>query len=136
MCNKIIFLDFDGCVTDYHSEYGSYLTHEPDFYGPSEICVQRLRNLCEQTGAKIVISSNWRKFDDHGEGGSWKVKNMNKIVHNPLSKLYNMIGDLIIETLPKNIRYENKASAVVHWITANEFNGKYVIFDDDPREQY
>ena len=47
--NKIIFLDFDGVITTYASKW------EID----NEKCLL-VKKICDETGAKIVISSSWR----------------------------------------------------------------------------
>ena len=61
--DPLIFLDIDGVVTSCMTTPGSYMNHEPSDYGPSPDCVERLKRLCDVTNAKIVISSNWRKFE-------------------------------------------------------------------------
>ena len=47
--NKIIFLDFDGVITTYFSDW------EID----NDKCLL-VKKICDETGAKIVISSSWR----------------------------------------------------------------------------
>ena len=132
---KIAMLDFDGVVTNYYEEIGSYVTYEPAFYGPSPSCVQRLRNLCEETGARILISSNWRKFDEDGKCSFWTHPKYQRTVQNPLPKLKEQIGDLIIGTIPR-IRHVTKTEAIKKWFEENEVDEdfRYVILDDDKNE--
>ena len=57
---NIIFLDFDGVVR---------VADTCGFIGPdtAQFCGARLRRLrwcCEQTGARIVVSSDWRNLDN------------------------------------------------------------------------
>ena len=68
---KVVFLDFDGVVTAKNQTPGSYMTHGPDGYGPTPACVRRVLRLAEGSGARIVVSSNWRKFDADGPGSVW-----------------------------------------------------------------
>lgn len=49
VCTKLIFLDFDGVITTQKSKW------EMD----AEKC-NMIKQLCDYTGAKIVISSSWR----------------------------------------------------------------------------
>lgn len=48
--NKIIFLDIDGCVNIPKNFYESF---DLD-------CLENLRRIIKETGAKIVVSSSWR----------------------------------------------------------------------------
>lgn len=132
---KIIFLDFDGVCTSYYDDIGSYITHDPSMYGPSRSCIERLRNLCEDVGAKIIVSSNWRKFDEDGNCSFWTHPNYHITVQNPLPKLKREIGDLIIGTIPK-LRHVTKTVAIKEWFVQNSVDDdfKYVIFDDDQKE--
>ncbi len=62
---KIIFLDIDGvlnvCYNGAHDEYGQ--AFHPHF-------VENLKKIVDETGAKIVVSSSWRK------SGLIEMKNM------------------------------------------------------------
>lgn len=138
ICQKIVFLDFDGVMTNYDDEFGSYVTHEPAFYGPSESNVKRLRALCEKTGAKVVITSNWRKFDEKGKCSFWTWAEQKKTVKNPLPELKRQIGDLILCMLPK-VRHLVKADVLKMWLEDENIcldELKFVIFDDDMREGF
>ena len=63
---KIIFLDIDGVLNHeaFYKERFEKRYEEGAIAHPySEIdpkCVERLNNLCQETGAKVVISSTWR----------------------------------------------------------------------------
>lgn len=62
MANKYIFLDIDG-VLNYDLWYvddrnpGNLNGEEGDL---DPLCINRIINICKQTGAKVVISSDWR----------------------------------------------------------------------------
>lgn len=46
-----------------------------------------------------------------------------------------MLGSLFYDELPKD-RHINKSQALELWFEMNDFNGEYVIFDDDEREGF
>jgi len=110
---KVIFLDFDGVVTAKNGTPGSYMTHSLDEYGPTPVCVNRLMKLVEDSGAKIVISSNWRKFDVDGPGSIWENPWYGG-VKNPLPKFIPMLGGAYLESLPA-IRL-CKAAVADYWL--------------------
>jgi hypothetical protein len=60
---NILFLDFDGVVR---------VADTCGFIGPdtAQFCADRLRRVkwcCEQTGARIVVSSDWRNLENRAE---------------------------------------------------------------------
>ena len=67
---KIIFLDYDGVV---NTLIFQDINGEPDFNFPNDKKVNNiqavawLNKLCRETGAKIVVSSTWRLFDNYKE---------------------------------------------------------------------
>lgn len=54
---KVVFLDIDG-VLIHHKSIPIHTAHKAD---PD--CVERLNQITDATGAKIVVSSTWRMFD-------------------------------------------------------------------------
>ena len=135
---KYIFLDFDGVVTSQLETPGSYITHEANEYGPSPTCVVRLKRLCDETGAKVVISSNWRRFDDFGQCSFWTHAKNNRTVANPLPYFKKLMGKYVIGSLPK-CRHITKSQALILWFEENNLTQDqidYVIFDDDLAENY
>lgn len=66
---NLIVCDFDGVLTrlydeDGNKDYSSYLNYDSSTYSPSEELVDRLKSICHLTNAKVLISSNWRRYDD------------------------------------------------------------------------
>lgn len=49
VCTKLIFLDFDGVITTYRSGWNIDKSQ-----------CEMIKELCDNTGAKIVITSSWR----------------------------------------------------------------------------
>lgn len=123
---KILFLDFDGVLTSY--DEGSYVSN-PFAYGPSLTICKKVIKLCDETKAKIIISSNWRRFelDD-----SYSINNIT--IKNPLPKLYDILGKYIIGQLPP-YRHTTKSEALILWFEETNYKGTHwVILDDDKRE--
>lgn len=130
---NLIFLDFDGVCNSF--ENGSYLNLENTKYGYDNDIIKRLRYICKHGNAKIVISSNWRRFPIDGTY-TFTYNDKKVTCENPLPSLFHEIGDLIIGTLPKD-RHINKSEALELWFEYNQdFDGKYAILEDDPREGY
>ena len=126
---NIIFLDFDGVMTSRRE--GGYLYHDPKEYGFDREIVKRLRKLCVECNARIVISSNWRKFDI---GQTFTFNG--KTVENPLPKLRKELGDYIFDTLPPE-KYIRKSECTLLWFDDNPgFKGNYIILDDDVSEGF
>jgi hypothetical protein len=126
---RIIFLDIDG-VLNYELFYRNRNISEARSYPLSEICpeaVKLLNDLCESTGAKVVISSTWRLGKKLGE----------------MQAIFKEVGFTgeIIDFTPCLARYPGsvRGNEILAWIQANEeligwnyYDFKeYVIFDDD-----
>lgn len=58
---KLIFLDIDG-VMNHRNYFRRSRLHDLQEFCP--VAVRNLREIIKRTGAKIVISSTWRKFND------------------------------------------------------------------------
>lgn len=124
-----IFLDIDGVLTAKCETPGSYLNHDMSEYGPSPKCIDRIKKLCIETNSKIVISSNWRRFD---EEGFWHYRKQIQ-VKNPLPYVKQLLGELVVgELIPE--RHITKAEAIILWFEEHGNDCNFVIFDDDTRE--
>lgn len=124
---NVLFLDFDGVCNSY--EHGSYVTHDPDDYDVDPDIMYRIREICIRCNAKVVVSSNWRKFPPDG---SYRFNN--RRYFNPLKKLYKNIGDLIVGTLTSKPQ-TSKLDALEMWFDVHpDFDGRYAIVDDDQWE--
>ena len=61
---KILFLDIDGVINsdEYADEYHKYKLGLQGYHiWVDPKAVERVRRLCEETGAKIILSSSWRR---------------------------------------------------------------------------
>lgn len=133
MHDKLIFLDIDDVMTSMHDNPGSFLLGEPDKYGISPSCIRNLLKLCDMTNAKVILSSNWRKFPDNG---IWPYQGKGFV--NPINSLKMKLGNLYAGELPA-IRHITKVDALRLWFRENELTTSdinYVIFDDDIAEQF
>ena len=128
MTDKIIFLDVDGVLTSTKETPGSYLNHSLDQYGISPSCLKNLKKLIADTGAKIIISSNWRIYRNQKQ-----VELHGKKIPNPLIAVCKELGEDVIDFLPKTA-IKHKAEALVKWFDAHDFDGEFVVLDDDKEE--
>lgn len=131
---KIIFLDVDGELT--YSNYQNEETANIDIEK-----VKFLKEICDRTGAKVVISSSWRGTEDYTP----------KIYHVLREILSNndieVLGDTpylkteIIGDVPETIRLEEdldikckygtgRAAEIQKWINEHEVES-FVILDDE-----
>ena len=120
---KIIFLDIDG-VLNYTQWYvddrnpGNLYGEEGDL---DPLCINRIINICNETGAKVVISSDWRI--------SWYGTQM---------RLANMglTEDYVIDKTPERIwitvpGFDHSRGAEINdWLEAHPECSNYVIIDD------
>ncbi len=117
---KFIFLDFDGVITTYNSRWNI----------DGDKCLL-IKKLCDETGAKIVISSSWRyaTLEDTIEKNhlnDWILKDYcydvtKRFYYSDLEK-YWMIPSrgIEIESFLENARDKTLSADV-----------PYIIFDDD-----
>lgn len=125
--SPIMFLDFDGVLV-VGGHVRTYPNDDPDdFYMAAHRfhpgCVQQINRVLEETGASVVVSSNWRKdyslddivrmLEDRGfEGGE------------------DVIGQTPILD-PDN--YVRRGREIDAWMTEHGEPDRYVILDDDHR---
>jgi len=115
---KVIFLDIDGVlnvIPKSHDDFGG--TFHEDF-------VENLRQIIDETGAKIVISSSWRF-----SGLEWMQK---------MWQFRNLPGDVIDVTTAfadkkLNLNYWDvvRGHEIKVWLDAHTDIENYVILDDD-----
>lgn len=122
MCNdynKIIFLDVDGVLNDKDSF-------------PNICCkkVQLLKYIIQKTDAKIVLSSSWR----YGGIDKYSLIYNNLIKSDPKGVVFEALIDrtpmpgFCDPPMPAN---HVRGHEIQRWIEDNNYQGKYVIIDDD-----
>ncbi len=100
---KIIFLDIDGVLNNDDTP-GEFICWDPNL-------IKILNRIIEETGAKIVLSSTWRKIEYRCDA----IKNDMKI---------NYIGKT-------PILWKKRGIEIQEWLDENPDVEKFVILDDD-----
>jgi len=131
---KIIFLDVDGELT--YSNYRNEETADIDIEK-----VKLLKEICDKTNAKVVISSSWRGTEDY-------TPKIYYVLRKILSKNHiKVLGDTpyikaeIVGSVPEIIRLEEdldinckhgtgRAAEIQKWINENDVEN-FVILDDE-----
>lgn len=133
--NTLIFLDLDHVLTNTDLDQSSFLSFDPSKYRLSKINLKNLDRILAQTDAKIVIASNWRKFENLDAFWTYNGKQYRSILK-PFNNLYK---GQIIGILPPE-RHTTKCECLELWFEDNDWfskkNGRYVILEDDVREGY
>ena len=121
---KVIFLDFDGVITIPDTKWNISLEH-----------ILRVKDICDKTGAKLVISSSWqicgRKVESREERvTNWLNGPLMKDIKGPIKKFfedytYDMSGRFYSEF--GNVR----GSDIKSWLVRNPDVDNYVIIDDE-----
>lgn len=105
---RVIFLDIDGVLNRICTNDGN------NYFDPD--CVDQLRRIVQETGAKVVLSTSWREFAD------WK---------NMLIQFFHAIRIEVIDctTVTENGK---RAEEIKDWIRNNQDKvNNYVVLDDD-----
>lgn len=121
---KVIFLDFDGVITTYKSQYRL-----------DEEKMKLVKYICRKTGAKIVITSSWRMrtledtINDITDTSKWSVPipfiPINKVV-GVTSRVYAFKNDDV-----QHHRRVPRGVEIKMFLDEHTDIDKYVILDDD-----
>lgn len=118
---KIIFLDVDGELTykNYHNKKTANIDIEK---------VKLLKEICDKTGAKVVISSSWRGSEDY------TPKRYHVLIEILLKNGVEVLGDtpyLRTEIIGDKCKYgTGRAAEIQKWINEHEVES-FVILDDE-----
>lgn len=126
MKNKIIFMDVDG-VLNYTKWYvddrnpGNLYGQEGDI---DPECVRRIVNICKKTGAKIVLSSDWRI--DKSSIGRLERAGF------PEGLIFSQTPELIwtLFNSPASTEDYSRGREINMWLTEHPDTYNYVIIDD------
>jgi len=109
--NFIIFLDIDGVLVHSNSQLISqrFIKFDPK-------CVAVLNSFCKKHKAKIVMSSTWRILKNQAQ----------------LKRLLKKEGveAKLIGSTDWGV-YTDRGKEIQQWIKNNDYNGDYVIIDDE-----
>lgn len=117
---KILFLDIDGVLLPYYKNAGHYLYKDSSIELFPKKCATVLNNIVEQTGCKIVISSDWRL--------SYSLKELQEIFK------INLINCDLIDVTTGDFYdsedlWKTRVKQINQWISQNSVY-KYVAVDD------
>ena len=115
---KVIFLDCDG-VINYTKWYISDAYKNLDFSDELDIdpaVINRLNQLCEKTGAKIVISSSWKVDHYYKE----------RLERSGLQNIIDKTPDLMFTADDNYCRGEE----IDKWLFCHDDIENYIIIDD------
>lgn len=109
---KIIFMDVDGVLNSMKTVYaqGRYPRSLRDVLEFDGCAMQLIRRFCEESGAKIVLSSSWRNWNT--------VQDCRESMSLP-----------IIDKTP-HIKGVDRGSEIEAWLQANTDVEEYAILDD------
>lgn len=112
--NKIIFLDFDGVIINQKSwSKASGMRANPD-----EDCIRALNHITDSTGARIVVSSTWRRLKIPGE---LRV----------MLQGWGVTGQFIGVT-PSGMALTERGQEIAEWLKYKQHKVEsFVIIDDD-----
>jgi len=126
---KVIFLDIDGVLNT--SETYDKIYRSKGFLGIYDIEIDNfrleyLKQIIEQTDAKIVLSSSFRYFF---------AKENNKIIPTNLKSkkvydLFNRYGIEIYDTTPTE--KQSREEEIEFWLANRDDIESFIIIDDDP----
>lgn len=119
---KILFLDIDGVLNSGEYIQSVRYKRRKDLGFPDcdldPVAIQHVNRICRKTGAKIVISSTWREFDDC-------IPALRR----------NGLKAPIVGKTPTLKKVECKRGEEIQtWMYHNKFNiwnDQYIILDDD-----
>lgn len=121
---KVIFLDFDGVITTYKSQYRL-----------DEEKMKLVKYICDETDAYIVITSSWRRFTledtikDITDTSHWSVP----IPFIPIERVIGVTSRMF-SFKGRDNKYHYRVPRGVEierYLDEHKDIDKYVIFDDD-----
>lgn len=139
---NVVFLDVDGELT--YSNYSNEETANIDIEK-----VKLLKEICDKTNAKVVISSSWRGYDNYtpkiynvlinilNQYGIEVIGNTPYIPSEFEGDCSNIVIETIVEDLPEfQTKYgTGRAAEVQSWINEHEVKN-FVILDDEDWDWY
>lgn len=122
--SKIIFLDFDGVITTLKSNW--CLDVEK---------MMLVKRICDETGAKIVISSSWRRYTLEQTIYAITTE-MERVGAQPFLYPEDVVGVTARMYAFKHGNKENhygvfRGVEIEQWLSENREVTNYVILDDD-----
>lgn len=129
---KIIFLDIDG-VLALADQWGKdvYTPCGVDAYPFSTKCVDIFNEILNETGAEIVLTSDWKLFYDlHAMKCLFR---WNEVAKGPFTFTQDIHVDRL--KLSEDVKPRKRAVEILEWIKNNQVD-RYVVIDDLPLENW
>ena len=121
---KIIFMDVDGVLNYTKWYYGD--RNPGNLYGQEgdidPECVRRIVNICEKTGAKIVLSSGWRV----NKSAIGRLERAGF----PEGLIFSQTPELIWNCLHSHTGSYSRGREIDMWLSEHPDTYDYVIIDD------
>lgn len=125
---KVIFLDIDGVINS--EDFAIWIHEHPEFcengghfwIDPQKI--DMIVNLCEETGAKLVISSSWR-------GWSLRSTLEDFSTYRDLSRLNPYIVGVTPRFYMNSKMYMSRGDEIQYYLSTDQSITHYCIVDDD-----
>jgi len=120
---KVIFLDVDGVLNFAKSEARS----PSGYIGIAEACVKRLRKIVDQTNAKVVLTSTWKKewsmnLEECTPEGVYLTK---KLVRHGIHILSKTTDGIV-----------NRGEGIHNWLLQHDNVTNWIVLDDDIFSDY
>ena len=116
---KVIFCDVDGVLNNSGTD-----TRSPSGYaGVSNVLIRKLKTIVSETGAGIVLSSDWRLVKDDPEHGK---------DYRYLVRRLRFAGGLRILDHTPDISWKDRGQEIRQYLKQHPNVTEYVILDDLP----
>ena len=122
---KVIFLDFDGVITIPETKWHISLEH-----------IKRIKKICDETDAKLVISSSWQRYA--GTKNETRKERVENWLNGILMKGYRGVIKKFFKDYTYDMsgrfygEYGNvRGSDIKSWLKRNPNVNNYVIIDDE-----
>lgn len=127
---KVIFLDVDGVLNTKETFQRVYNLFKNTGKKELEIDLFRLeylKEIIDCTGAKIVLSSTWRRFFE-------KIDNKIVPTNEKGKKFYYLLNNFEIEIydILSNDLYNKKEKLVIDWLSNKDYIESFIMIDDEP----
>lgn len=121
---KVIFLDIDGVLNTDYSTSTCIGEHGEHYLGVDNDKLVQLKNIVDATGAKIVLSSDWRI--DYQIGTANQIEKCSKYLYDKMYKYGLEIYDKTVD-----IQWALRDEEIKTYLDQHEVE-EFVILDDRP----
>ncbi len=126
---KVVFLDVDGVLNTsktFERVYHSFKNTGKKELEIDSFRLEYLKKIIDETGAKIVLSSAWRRFFQKLDNKIVPRSERGKQFYDMLNNFNIQIYDIL--SFDSDI---NREELIIEWISKNEVDS-FIIIDDEP----